>query len=78
MSNIVYWDDSCDLTYNQKNSIKWPDPKPNIVKERRKCNYSFVLLYIMLQIFAFTIDLLFIRLLCIFIDNLTILFLSSF
>ena len=78
MSNIVYWDDSCDLTYNQKNSINWPDPKLNTVEKHCKCSYNFILFYIMLQIFAFTIDLLFIRILCIFIDNLTILFLSSF
>ena len=62
MSNVIYWEDSDDLTYNQPNSVKWPNPNNNtiLIKEKSGRNYTLFLSLF----FSFLLDLLIIKILC--------------
>jgi hypothetical protein len=71
MSNVVYWEDSDDLTYNQPNSVKWPDPNANTIITKKKPSYNYALFVSLffIQFFSFLIDLFVIRILWICIYN---------
>jgi len=71
MSNVVYWEDSDELTYNQPNSVKWPNPNNNaiLIKEKPSRNYTLFLSLFFLQFLSFLLDLFVIRILWICIYN---------
>lgn len=66
MSNVVYWENSDDLTYNQPNSVKWPNPNNAIlIKEKSSRSYTLFLSLFL----SFLLDLFVIRILWNFIYN---------
>jgi len=66
MSNVVYWENSDDLTYNQPNSVKWPNPNNTIlIKEKSSRSYTLFLSLFL----SFLLDLFVIRILWNFIYN---------